>query len=56
MRFHTKERLFHCGIDPHTRSMHTRSMCVCILDQHCEILLHRNLPTDPDAFLSAIKP
>ena len=51
MRFYTKEHLFYCGVD-----LHTRSMYVCILDQHGEILLHRNLPTDPDAFLDAIKP
>jgi transposase len=51
MRFYTKEHQFYCGVD-----LHVRSMYVCILDQHGEITLHRNLPTDPDAFLEAIKP
>jgi transposase len=51
MRFYTKEHQFYCGVD-----LHVKSMYVCILDQHGEILLHRNLPTDPDAFLDAIKP
>ena len=50
MRFYTKQHQFYCGVD-----LHTRSMYVCILDQAGEILLHRNLPAEPEAFLSAIK-
>jgi transposase len=51
MRFYTRQHQFYCGVD-----LHTRSMYVCILDQRGEILLHRNLPAEPDAFLEAIKP
>jgi hypothetical protein len=50
MRFYTKEHLFYCGVD-----LHARSMYVCILDQHGQIVLHRNMPSDPDAFLDAIR-
>ena len=49
MRFYTKQHLFYCGVD-----LHTRSMYICILDQSGQILLHRNLPTDPQRFLDAI--
>jgi transposase len=51
MRFYTKQHLFYCGVD-----LHARSMYVCILDQAGQILLHRNMPAEPDAFLDAIKP
>jgi len=51
MRFYTKEHQFYCGVD-----LHTRSMYICVLDQAGQILLHRNLPAEPEAFLSAIAP
>lgn len=51
MRFYTKQHQFYCGVD-----LHTRSMYVCILDQAGQILLHRNMPAQPDAFLEAIQP
>ena len=51
MRFYTKQHQFYCGVD-----LHARSMYICILDQAGQILLHRNLPAEPDAFLEAIKP
>jgi len=41
----------YCGIDLHARSMYT-----CVLSQGGEVLLHRNLPTDPDRFLAAMAP
>src|SRR5215470_2769522 len=31
-------------------------MYVCLLDQHGEILLHRNMPANPETFLQAIAP
>jgi transposase len=31
-------------------------MYVCILDQHGELLLHRNMPASPETFLKAIAP
>jgi len=49
MRFYTKEHLFYCGV-----YLHARSMYVCVLDQHGKIILHRNLHSNPDAFVDAI--
>jgi len=51
MRFYTKQHKFYCGID-----LHARTMSVCILDQNSEVLVHRNMQTDPEAFLQAIAP
>lgn len=51
MRFYTHSHKHYCGID-----LHARSMYLCVLDQAGTILLHRNLPTDPQAFLSTIAP
>jgi transposase len=51
MRFYTKQHPFYCGID-----LHARSMYVCILNQDGEIVVHRNLPTTPDALLKTIAP
>ena len=51
MRFYTKQHRFYCGID-----LHARSMYVCILDQAGEVLVHKNLPADPAAFLEVVAP
>ena len=51
MRFYTTQHPFYCGID-----LHARTMYVCILDQGGEVLVHRNMKTDPEAFLKAIAP
>ena len=51
MRFYTTQHPFYCGID-----LHARTMYVCILDQNGEVLVHRNMKTDPEAFLKAIAP
>ena len=51
MNFYTKEHLFYCGVD-----LHTRSMYMCVLDQSGQILLHRNLPADPQRFIDAVTP
>jgi transposase len=51
MRFYTKQHKFYGGID-----LHARTMYACILDQHGEIKLHRNLQANPEAFLKAIAP
>ena len=51
MRFYTKQHPFYCGIDVHARTMYA-----CILDQHGEIRLHRNMPARPETFLKAIAP
>jgi transposase len=51
MRFYTQNHKYYCGID-----LHARTMYVCILDQTGKILIHRNLPSDPQAFLTVIAP
>jgi transposase len=51
MRFYTTQHPFYCGID-----LHARTMYVCILSQSGEVLVHRNMKTDPEAFLKAIAP
>src|SRR2546426_3172263 len=51
MRFYTQQHKHYCGID-----LHARAMYVCILDQAGTILVHKNLPTTPEAFLRVIAP
>jgi hypothetical protein len=51
MNFYTQQHKHSCGID-----LHAEAMYVCILDQHGTNLVHKNLPTTPDAFLRVIAP
>jgi transposase len=51
MNFYTQQHKHYCGID-----LHARAMYVCILDQHGTKLVHKNLPTTPEAFLRIIAP
>lgn len=51
MRFYTTQHPFYCGID-----LHARTMYVCILSQSGEVLVHRNMKTDPDTFLHVVAP
>ena len=51
MRFYTQQHQYYCGID-----LHARSMYLCILNQAGEVLLHRNMRANPDAFLKAVGP
>ncbi len=51
MRFYTKQHQFYCGID-----LHADAMYVCILNAVGEIVVHKNIPTKPKAFLRLIKP
>jgi len=51
MRFYTHQHKHYCGID-----LHARSMYVCILDQAGTILVHKNLPATPEAFLRVVAP
>jgi len=51
VRFYTGQHRFYCGID-----LHARTMYVCILDAAGQIVVERNLPTTPEAFLEAIAP
>jgi len=51
MRFYTKQHRHYCGID-----LHARTMYVCILDSAGQVLVHKNLPAKPEAFLETIAP
>ena len=51
MNFYTGQHKHYCGID-----LHAKAMYVCILDQSGAILVHKNLPTTPEAFLRVIAP
>lgn len=49
MRFYNVQHQFYCGIDLHAKTMH-----VCLVNQAGEILVHRNIKTNPGEFLAAI--
>lgn len=51
MNFYTRQHKHYCGID-----LHAKAMYVCILDQNGTKLVHKNLPTTPEAFLRVIAP
>jgi hypothetical protein len=51
MRFYNRQHRHYCGID-----LHVKTMYVCILDDTGQVLLHRNLPATPAAFLEAVAP
>jgi transposase len=51
MRFYTKQHKFYCGID-----LHARTMYLCILNQEGNIVLHRDIKSDPEVFLKTIAP
>jgi transposase len=50
MRFYTKQHKYYCGID-----LHAKTMYLCIIDHGGTVLLHRNIKTDREIFLKAIK-
>ena len=51
MRFYNRQHRHYCGID-----LHVKTMYVCILDVTGQVLVHRNVKSNPDAFLEAIAP
>ena len=51
MRFYTNQHRHYCGID-----LHTKTMYVCILDRDGQVLVHKNLPSNPETFLETIAP
>jgi len=51
MKFYNHQHKYYCGID-----LHTRNMYICIMNQKGKILLHKNMKTNPEMFLNAIKP
>ena len=51
MNFSTQQHNHYCGID-----LHARAMDVCLLEQSGTILVQKNLPTTPEAFLRISAP
>jgi transposase len=51
MNFYTQQHKHYCGID-----LQAQAMDVCILDQAGTILVHKNLPTTPEALLRILAP
>src|SRR5258708_21363620 len=51
MRFYNRPHTYYCGID-----LHVKTMYVCILDGAGQVLVHRNVPSTPAAFLETLAP
>src|SRR5436309_14299218 len=51
MRFYNRQLTYYCGID-----LHVKTMYVCILDGTGQVLVHRNVPSTPAAFLEIVAP
>ena len=51
MRFYNQQHRHYCGVD-----LHVKMMYLCILDATGQVLLHRNMATTPEAFLTAVAP
>ena len=51
MRFYNRQHRHYCGID-----LHVRTMYVCILDATGQVLVHRNVPSTPEALLEIVAP
>ena len=51
MRFYNRPHTYDGGID-----LHVKTMYVCILDSAGQVLVHRNMPSTPAAFLEVVAP
>src|SRR5437016_1356225 len=51
MRFYNRQHRHYCGID-----LHVKTMYVCVLDTTGQVLVHRNVQSNPQAFLETIAP
>ena len=51
MRFYNRQHRHYCGID-----LHVKTMYVCILDAAGQVLVHRNVPSTPDALRATVAP
>ena len=49
MRFYNRQHRHYSGID-----LHVKTMYVCILDAAGQVLVHRNVPSTPEAFLEIV--
>ena len=51
MHFYEHHHRYYCGVD-----LHASWLYLCIQDDRGTILLHKNLPTSPEAFQAAVQP
>ena len=51
MRFYNRQHRHYCGID-----LHVKTMYVCILNATGQVLVHRNVPSTPEALLEVVAP
>jgi len=51
MNFYPQQHKHYCGLD-----LQARALYVCILDPQGTNLVHKNLPTTPEAFLRVMAP
>ena len=51
MRFCNRQHRHYCGID-----LHVKTIYVCLLDATGRVLVHRNVPSTPEALLDAVAP
>jgi predicted NBD/HSP70 family sugar kinase len=51
MRFYTTQHKLYCGID-----LHVDWLYFCVIDADGEVRVHKNLRTNPQAFLQALQP
>jgi hypothetical protein len=49
MRFYTNQHRHYRGTD-----LHTKTMCVCILERDGQVRVHKNLTSNPEAFLEVV--
>ena len=50
MNFYTQQHQYYCGID-----LHAKTMYLCIINQEGNIVLQRDIRTDPGVFLKTIE-
>ena len=51
MRFYNRQHRHYCGID-----LHVKTMYVCLLDATGQVLVHRKVPSTPEALLDVVAP
>jgi len=51
MRFYNSQHRFYAGID-----LHARKMFICIIDNQCNKIFHRNMDADPLHLQRALEP
>jgi len=51
MRFYNNMHPYYCGID-----LHAKTLYVCIIDQADEVLVHREIPANPEKLYQILKP